>query len=220
MIDDLRRGLLLSRLTEAQLERVHRLSHRVRLGEGQWLFSQGDEARRFFLVLQGQMKLFRLSPEGNEKIIEIISPGNTFAEALMFLERPYYPVCAAALSKVELVSMDARDFSLMLRDSVDTCFLILGDLSQRLRGLIGEIDRLTLHGATGRVASYLLERACEHGESFDLDVRKSVVASRLSIKPETFSRAIKSLSDQGLITVEGSRFSVLDREALAETAKL
>jgi CRP-like cAMP-binding protein len=210
----------LSRLTEAQLERVHRRSHRVRLEEGQWLFSQGDEARRFFLVLEGQMKLFRLSPEGNEKIIEIISAGSTFAEALMFLERPYYPVCAAALSRVELVSMDARDFAHMLRESVDTCFLILGDLSQRLRGLIGEIDRLTLHGATGRVASYLLERASECGESFELDVRKSVVASRLSVKPETFSRAIKSLSDQGLITVQGNHFRVLDRQALVETAKL
>jgi CRP/FNR family transcriptional regulator, dissimilatory nitrate respiration regulator len=220
MIEKLRSALLLSRLTVEQLERVSRHAARVKLDEGQWLFGQGDPAERFYLVLRGQIRLFRLSPEGAEKVIEIVSPGQTFAEALMFLNAPRYPVCAAALAPSELIGVDARDFAAMLRESVDTCFLLLGALSQRLRGLIGEIDNLTLHTATSRVARYLLTRLPSDRRALELDVRKGVLASRLSVKPETFSRVIKNLSDDGVIEVHGSHFTVLNRELLEEIADL
>ncbi|MEA3273826.1 MAG: Crp/Fnr family transcriptional regulator, partial [Pseudomonadota bacterium] len=154
MINELRTGLLLSGLSQEQLERVSRHALRVTLDEGQLLFRQGDAAERFYLVLRGQIRLFRLSPEGSEKVIEIVAPGQTFAEALMFLNAPRYPVCASALSSVDLIGIDARDFAKMLHESTDTCFVLLGSLSRRLRGLIGEIDNLTLHTAKSRVARY------------------------------------------------------------------
>lgn len=220
MMDELRTGLLLSGLTSEQLERVARRASRVRLGQGRILFSQGDAADRFYLVLKGQIQLFRLSPEGAEKVIEIVAPGQTFAEALMFMNAPRYPVCAAALGPVELIGIDARDFSRMLRESVDTCFVLLGALSRRLRGLIGEIDNLTLHTATSRVARYLLMKLPAEHRALELDVRKGVLASRLSIKPETFSRVEKSLGDQGVIEVHGSHVTILDQQALEEIAKL
>jgi CRP-like cAMP-binding protein len=220
MIEELRTGVLLSGLSTEQLERVARHASRARLDEGQMLFSQGDPAERFYLVLKGQMRLFRLSPEGAEKVIEIVSPGQTFAEALMFLKAPRYPVCAAALSPAEIIAMDARDFAAMLHESVDTCFVLLAALSMRLRGLIGEIDNLTLHTATSRVARYLLLKLPADHRAVDLDVRKGVLASRLSVKPETFSRVIKNLSDQGVIQVHGSHVTILDQDALEEIAEL
>ncbi len=220
MIDELRSGPLLSDLTTDQLERVARHASRIRLDEGQLLFSQGDPAERFYLVLKGQVRLFRLSPEGAEKVIEIVAPGQTFAEALMFLKAPRYPVCAAALSSAELIAVDARDFSSMLHESVDTCFLLLGALSMRLRGLIGEIDNLTLHTATSRVARYLLTKLPADHRALELDVRKGVLASRLSVKPETFSRVVKNLSDHGVIEVHGSHVTILDQQALEDIAEL
>jgi CRP-like cAMP-binding protein len=108
----------------------------------------------------------------------------------------------------------------MLRESVDTCFLLLGDLSRRLRSLIGEIDNLALHTATSRVARYLMQKLRAGRRDLDLDVRKSVLASRLSVKPETFSRVIKQLGEQGVIEVNGSHFTILDRETLARVAEL
>ena len=220
MIEELRTAPLLSGLTEEQLERVTRRASRIKLEEGQLLFSQGEEADRFFLVLRGQVRLFRLSPEGAEKVIEIVAPGQTFAEALMFLNAPLYPVCAAALNRSELISIDARDFAGMLRGSVDTCFVLLGALSQRLRSLIGEIDNLTLHTATSRIAGYLLMKLPEGCRALELSVRKGVLASRLSVKPETFSRVEKNLSDQGIIEVHSSHITILDLPALEEIAKL
>ncbi|MEA3276129.1 MAG: Crp/Fnr family transcriptional regulator, partial [Pseudomonadota bacterium] len=161
-----------------------------------------------------------LSPEGSEKVIEIVAPGQTFAEALMFLNAPRYPVCASALSSVELIGIDARDFAEMLHESTDTCFVLLGSLSRRLRGLIGEIDNLTLHTAKSRVARYLLMKLPSDRRALELDVQKNVLASRLSVKPETFSRVIKHLSDDGIIEVYGSHFTILDRDALEEIAEL
>ena len=218
--DDLRRGPLLRPLDREQLERIARHALRFLLRDDEALFQQGDKAERFYLVLKGQIKLYRLSPDGNEKVIEIVTPGNTFGEALMFLNRPHYPVGATAIGHAELISIDAADFVSMLRESVDTCFLIMGALSQRLRGLVSEIDNLTLHTASSPVARYLLEHLPEDRRALDLDVRKSVLASRLSVKPETFSRVIKHLSQEEIIEVYGSHFTIIDRGALEEIAEL
>ena len=220
LINELRSGLLLSKLSEEQLERVAAHAFRTTLEGGQLLFTQGESATRFYLVMSGQMRLFRLSPDGAEKVIEIVGPGQTFAEAIMFFDSPLYPVCAAALGSTEVIAIDAPDFTRMLRESVDTCLVLLGVLSQRLRGLIREIDNLTLHTAAGRVARYLLTRLPPDQNSLDLPVRKGVLASRLSIKPETFSRVEKDLIGRGIIEVQGSHVSVLDRQALEDIGKL
>ena len=217
MIQELKRNLLFARLTEAQLKRVATHAQRLRLDEGEALFEQGDPATRFYLLLSGQIKLYRLSPAGNEKVIEIVVPGQTFAEALMFLEQPAYPVGAQALQPVELISLDARDFLSMLSESVSTCFVLMADMSKRLRRLIGEIDDLTLHSATCRVAGYLLAQMSD-SPNFSLKVPKQVLASRLSVKPETFSRIIKQLSKDGVVEVKGSQVRIQDRAALQQLA--
>jgi CRP-like cAMP-binding protein len=217
--EDLQKGPLLRPLSPGQLERIARHAVCLQLGEGEALFEQGDPAGRFYLVLKGQIKLYRLSPEGNEKVIEIVTPGSTFAEALMFLNRPHYPVGATAIGNVELISVDAADFVALLKETPLTCFVLLGDMSRRLRVLIGEIDKLSLHSATCRVASYLLGRAEAEGAVVDLGVPKLVIASRLTVKPETFSRIIRDLSDHGVIRVQARQIEVLDLAALKEAAE-
>lgn len=215
---DLTQNHLFSGLNETQLARVRQHAVQVHLADGEALFEQGDPADRFFLLIEGQVKLFRLSPAGNEKVVDIVTPGNTFGEALMFLERPHFPVGAQALKASEVVSINAHDFAAMLRDSVDTCFVMMGAMSQRMRGLLHEIDDISLHSATCRVATYLLKNAPPCAETFQLPVAKQVVASRLSVTPETFSRIVRNLSDRGIIKLEGSHVTIRDRDALEETA--
>jgi CRP-like cAMP-binding protein len=218
---DLRSVHLFSTLSEDQLARVVESSHTLSLRDGQPLFETGDGAGRFFLVVRGQIKLFRLSSEGNEKIIDIIQPGHTFAEALMFLDQPAYPVSAAALGDAQVVSFDNRRFLDLLRESVETCFRVLGTMSQRLRGLIKEIDDLTLQSATSRISAMLLRHLERAGAAeFALHAPKGVLASRLSVKPETFSRILNNLSAQGVIRVKGNRIAVLDTDALRDLAHL
>ena len=92
---ELQKGFMFAQPHDGQLDRVAQHAVRVQLDEGEMLFRQNDPAERFYLLLRGQVKLFRLGPSGNEKVIEIVTPVSTFAEALMFLDHPTYPVGAA-----------------------------------------------------------------------------------------------------------------------------
>jgi CRP-like cAMP-binding protein len=205
---------LFSALDETQLERVRRHSHITDMVEGESLFFQGDDATSFYLVVSGRIKLYRISPEGKEKVVEIMETGVTFAEALMFMDQPYYPVTATAIAPSRVISINAREFKAMLRESIDSCFLLMGNMSYRLRGLIREIDALSLDTGTVRTVAYLLHQAPADADSFELKVAKSVIASRLSVKPETFSRILKNLHERGIVSIDGRNVSIHDRDAM------
>jgi CRP-like cAMP-binding protein len=102
----------------------------------------------------------------------------------------------------------------MLRESIDTCFLLLGSMCFRLRGLIREIDALSLDTGTVRTVSYLLQQAPSDQDNFELQVAKSVIASRLSVKPETFSRILKNLHEKKIVSIDGRNVMIHDRDAM------
>ncbi|MBF0157070.1 MAG: Crp/Fnr family transcriptional regulator [Magnetococcales bacterium] len=208
---------LLSSLGPALQERLLVGMRQVGLTPGELLFSEGDPARNFFVVLRGRVKLFRQTSGGSEKIIEIIRPGGDFATAVMFMEEKNYPVSAMAMRSSRVLGFDNRIFLEILRESPTACFRLLGDFSRRLRGLVGEVDRLSSQCAPSRLAGYLLERVERDSSgagSIRLDVPKRDVASRLSIQPETFSRVLGGLRKRGLVQVEGGAILVPDVAAL------
>ena len=218
LLSDLRRAPLFSELDDAQLDALSPAVHAVSLAGGDLLFSQGQAADRFFLVRSGQMKLARVSPDGDEKIIEIIQPGQTFAEAVMFMGmKGRYPVNAQALSDTQLFAIEQKHFLDMLRASPELCFKLMGALSLRLHGLVNQIESLTLQNATYRLVMYLLDqvpqdvRASPH---ITLTTPKGAIASRLAIQPETFSRLLARLRDNGLIEVRGHHIVLRDLQAL------
>lgn len=208
-------------LEEAQLQRVLATTRAITLDEGDRLFDLGQPAERFYLLLTGQIKLFRLSPEGHEKIIELVGPGKLFAEAVPFLPQQRYPVNAAALAASTLYGFDIGTLLTLLRGSNELCLALLGKLSTRLHQQVNEIDKLTLQNATLRVVSYLLERLPNpRAESavIDLAVPKQSIASRLSITPETFSRILNSLARAGIISLHGRSVGIHDADRLREFA--
>lgn len=215
--NELRQIYLFAELNEQQLARVKQGMRTVRLDAGERLFDHGRQADRFYFVRAGQIKLFRLSAGGIEKVIEIMRPGQTFAEAVMFMESHSYPVNAEAIEESRLWSFDNRGFLQILRESGDTCFRLMAGMSQRLHQRLTEIDHLTLQNATFRFVNYLL-REIDGTPQTEADVRlgipKSVLASRLSIQPETFSRILHNLSREGLISVEGKTIHVHDAHRL------
>lgn len=186
------------------------------LDEGEFLFRQSDPLEEVYFCVEGSIKLFRLTPNGDEKIIDIIPPGNSFAEAVMFMGGQRYPVYAVALRPTFVVGINAAQYLDMLRSSSELCINMMGLMSRRMHWLLNEVDRLTLHNATFRLASYLLEmRDCNKDEHrVCLNAPKHVIASRLSIKPETFSRILKRLSDQKLISVHDQYIELLDEAGL------
>ncbi len=190
----------------AATQRVHVLER------DQLLFQHGQPAQRFFFLKEGCIKLYRLSPQGQEKIIEIMTPGCSFAEAVMFMEGRCYPVHAGAMEPSVVLSYDNAAFLQILRESPKTCFRLLAIMSQRLHARLNEIDSLCLHNATHRVVCYLLEQFSQ--PQVHLSISKGALASRLAIQRETLSRILSRLKEQGLIDVRGQDIHLLDVEAL------
>ena len=209
---------IFAHLDNKQLSRVEQHAVKKTIQAGELLFVQGDAATHFYVVVQGQIKLFRASPGGGEKIIEVVSAGGTFGEALMFNEASQYPVGTQALTTSVVICIDSRDFLQMLRQSTDTLLLMLGDLTLRLRGLLREIDELSQYSSISRIAAYLLRIKPPEQNDFTLPVTKQVLASRLSVTPETLSRMIKQLAQKQIISIFGSKISILDEEALEDIA--
>ncbi|GIX22032.1 MAG: transcriptional regulator [Gammaproteobacteria bacterium] len=193
-----------------------RLIQRVRpvmLAAGERLFHQGDPADRFFVIEHGRIKLSRLAPSGQEKVIEVMDDGMSFAEAVMFLGAPHYPVGAEALCASRLWAVPNRLYLEVLRKDPQTCLALLADLSIRLHARLREIDALSQQNAVHRLIRYLLDRIGPQASGraeVDLDMPKQVLASRLSIKPESFSRLLAQLSQAGLISVHGRRIEIHD----------
>ncbi len=217
-IDDqvLKNFFLFSSLNDTQLSRIKQTMQCRQLQEGEFLFEHGQKAERFFILLNGHIKLIRLSLEGMEKVIEIIRPGESFAEAIMFMEKQIYPVTSQAIIPSEVISFENKAFLGILAESFDTCKYVMCDMSMRLRTWLGEIDNLTLQNATYRLVNYLLYQIPSDSKNscqVSFQIPKHVIASRLSIKPETLSRILQHLSKEGLITVEGKIIHIhnLDR---------
>jgi len=219
--EQLSRMALFSALNQDQLERVRRTACLIRLEEGQHLFEHNQRAERFYQLKTGLIKLYRLSPSGDEKVIDLIRPGQPFAEAVMFMERHRYPVNAEAILASEVLSFDSTVFIGLLRESVDSCFRLMADMSMRLHHRLNEIDELTMQNATYRLVNYLIgELPPEAAGELDLrlDTPKNIIASLLAIKPETFSRILMNLSKEGIIRVHRSNIHINDVDRLRSFA--
>ncbi len=213
IFEELKGVYLFNGLTEEQTETLLEHATDQELQHGETLFSHGDPSERFFWLRRGLIKLTRLSADGEEKVVELIRAGQVFGEAIAFMERQEYPVNAEAIEPSEVVGFENRRFLNLLRTSPDSCFRLLADLSMRLHSQINEIDRLTLHNATARVIGYLLDQPRD-GDRILLGSPKHLLASRLSIQPETLSRIFSRLNRDGLIKVEGQTICLRDAEEL------
>ena len=210
---------LFRELPPAEIERLATGTTEVHVPRGTVLFGRGDPCTGFHLVVYGRVKLSVTSPAGSEKVVEIINPGFSFGEAVMFMERPYF-VTAQTLADSMLLHV-GRDvvFDGLARDPTLARRMLAG-ISRRLHGLVSDVESYTLKSGTQRVVGYLLRNDSEAaGESEDarrvaLPVAKAVLASRLNLTPEHFSRILHELAEQGLIDIDGRNIEIRDLERL------
>lgn len=201
----LRGAEIFGRLTDERLDAVVRRTRLVRLAAGEVLFHQGDKPQALYLLVQGQLKLYRTSAEGNEVIIELLDAGMTFGETRLFLEDPLFHISCAALTDAEVAAVDLPTMRAALHDSVETCLLLLRRISERAERHVLDIDRLALQNATCRLASYLLSQLPPNRNEVLLKVPRGVLATRLGIRAETLSRALKELKSEGMISADRSK---------------
>ena len=214
---ELRGHYLFSALTDTQRERLLAASQTRSFTAGEHLFQHGDPAQRFFLLRRGCVKLYRLSDDGGEKIMRLIRPGQTFAESILFMEVPTFLVHGEGVEDGEVVELDREAFLDILRESFATCRAVMAQMTARIQAHWDEIETLALQNSRYRIVHYLLALAPATAQGrtrVTLPARKMVIAAHLAVTPETLSRTLRSLSDEGLIAVEGDEVTIPDLEGL------
>lgn len=214
---------LMSQFSDTQLNKIQSTMKPIHLREGEHLFEHGEEADRFYFVRSGQMKLFRVSMDGSERVIDVLQPGQLFAECYLFLEKGKYPYGAEALSSTGLIAFDYKTFKNVLAESKEACFQLMSDMSLCLQQYLDQVDYLTLQNASFRLINYLLQQVPDDHHSDEtyvihLTTTKTIIASCLSIKPETFSRILRSLKNRKLIEVNGKVITIHNVNQLKKVA--
>ena len=215
----LRSHHLFEPLNEEQMDELMSTSQLLSIDKGEPLFRQGEPAQAFYFVISGAVKIYRLTPDGQEKVFEVIGNRQTFAEAMMLMDTPNYVASAEALCPTQLYRIANSTYMRLLQSNSRLTFALLGKLCVRLHQRVNEIETLSLKNATHRVVRYLitqLARLPDEGNSFELPMAKQLIAGHLSIQPETFSRIIRRLIDEEIITQDGRLIAVLDRPRLEQ----
>ena len=210
---------MFSEMRAAELDRIAAATLPVHVRKGEPIFQQGDACTGFHVVVYGQVKLGFTSAQGVEKVVEIIRPGQTFGEALMFLEEPYIVFAEALADSMLLHVAKHAVFDELARDPGFARRMLSG-LSRRLHGLVRDVEAYSLRSSLERVIGYLLAEVADEGKPAELRLTpgKSVIASRLNMTPEHFSRILHDLAARGLIEVEGPAVRIPDLERLRRGA--
>jgi len=180
---------------------------------GELLFEEGQIADGFYVVISGKIKVFKLSPDGRERILHVIQPGNSFADAAIF-DDGAFPAFAMCIDQSSLLFFPKDQFLALLHRHPQLAINMIAGLSRFLRNFASQIEDLTFRDVPARLARFLLGE-CEPGESqVKLSVSKAQLASNLGTTSETLSRTLRKLADEELIAVQGRSIKLLDMNRL------
>jgi CRP-like cAMP-binding protein len=214
---------LFAGLRQEDLKRIKGIALRKQVGKREVLFSEGEEAKGFYVILSGKVKLYKISPEGKEQILHTVSAPDAFAEAALFLEGSY-PAFAEALVDSQLLFFPKRNFVHLIEKHPQLSINMIVSLSHFLRKFASLIEELSLKEVSSRVAKYLMDlslksaREGKNSREVDLDLSKTQLASKLGTISETLSRTLSKMKIKGVIDVNKNRILILNRELLEEMA--
>ena len=209
---------LFNGLAPEEIARIARGTREIHAGKGDILFHKGDPCNGFHLLVYGQVKLAFTSPQGSEKVVEIISQGQSFGEAIMFMEKPYI-VFAQTLTDSLLLHISKTIIFEELEKDPRLCRKMIAGMAMRLHQLLTDVESYSLHSGKHRIVDYLIkEIPAGAGDNKEvmvtLPTNKGIIASRLNLTQEHFSRILHELSELGLIMVEGRKIHIPDLKKL------
>lgn len=204
-------------LPEKELAEIEKIVIEKQLGRGETIFFEGDEGNGFYVVIEGRVKIYKMSLQGKEHILHIFGEGEPFGEVPVFHGQPF-PATAEALVATRVLFFPRKAFVQIVTQSPSIALNMLAMLSMRLRRFASQIESLSLKEVPARLASYLLYLSEEQGggDIVELEISKGQLASLLGTIPETLSRILGKMSEEGLIEVQGRTIRLLDRGGLEE----
>lgn len=202
----LARQSIFSRASEALIDSFAQAAQVVSLKKGDTLFLQDDDADAFYIVLSGWVKLFRETLDGNEAVIDMVTNGHIFAETAI-LEDSVHSFGASAIEDVRVLRLPSALLKKAITEDNAMALSMLTSLSRHRKRQTREIESLTLQNASQRIGCFLL-RLCHRDDMGPIELKlpydKSLIAARLGMKSETFSRALNKLREETGITVKGA----------------
>lgn len=202
-LDIARRSHLISSLPPEVAESVCRSCTRHSYGRGETIFLQGDPASAIFIVIEGWVKLFRISRNGEEAVVGIFTEGQSFGEVVV-LKRGNFPVAAEAVTDCRLMQLNGDVLFDLMRRYPDVVASIMASMYGHFHALVGQIEQLKARTGAQRVAEFLLELStCDGGTCMvHLPYDKTLIAGRLGMKPESLSRAFLRLKAEGVSVLQ------------------
>jgi len=218
LLSDLRGAPLFSSLTDEQLARVAAVVRTVELPAGATVFLQGDPADAFYILASGAVKITKTFRDGRTATIRHVSPGETFAESVLYVET--YPSTTETMAPSRLYRFGTSEFRALMIAEPELAVRIIAAMAQLLVMLNQRVEDLLLP-VPARLARYLLELCDQQGtaESCKLQFSKQELAARLGTVPETLSRTLSRFVRSGLVTVSGPDFRIRDRAGLERVAQ-
>jgi CRP/FNR family transcriptional regulator len=210
-------------LPEEQLREIKEIAVQKVYQKGDSIFFEGDQANGFYIVSEGQVKVFKLSLDGKEHILHIFGPGEPFGEVPVF-EGQDFPANAQAIADSRLIFFPRSLFTRLITSHPSLALNMLAVLSMRLRQFTVQVEHLSLKEVPARLAVYLLYLSNEKdGDPYvELGISKGHLAGLLGTIPETLSRIFSKMTKRHLIQVSGRSILIKDRlglERLAKTGK-
>ncbi len=198
------------RLASDSLTRFHE--------RGEIIFSEKDPASGFYILAEGRVKIFKISPDGKEQILHIFTPGNLFGEAAVF-SGGSFPATAMAIDKSHTLIIPKSSLKDVLSENPLLAMNMLAVLSARLRQFSELIENLSLKEVPARLATYLeLMSAGTSSDTIHLDITRNQLASMLGTIPETLSRILSRMASNNIIQVSGREIKIVDHEVLRSLA--
>lgn len=172
-------------------------------------FFEEQEGEKIYFLTSGMVKLYKTNEEGKEAIIHFVRPGELFAEILLYLKNRY-PVTAVAIENSTALTIDSKKLFEVIKQSPEISMKLIGTLAQRIKYFVNMVENLTLSDAQKRFLSYLKNlSAKKNSKIFTLPASKADIALLLGIAPETFSRLLKKMSEEGILKVDGKEITLI-----------
>jgi CRP/FNR family transcriptional regulator, dissimilatory nitrate respiration regulator len=206
---------LFTRLDDRQLDELATATSPIRASANTCVVQQGDVPKGVFLVVYGQVKVGFERTDGSEKTLVILGQDKCFGLSEMLLERDHLAFVKTTTDTMLLHS--TRDKVLEIaRTNFPFAHELMSCVGRQLYTLVRDIESYSLQTARQRVAGYLLRQLeLQNDPCIELVASKTVIASRLSLTPETLSRLLHDFSAEGLLTVSGRRIHILDPDKLS-----
>ncbi len=208
---------LFHKLDENALIMLNRILKEREFARGENIFAEGSEAAGFYIIIQGRVKVFKLSADGKEQILHIAASKELLGAVSAFAGDPY-PAYADAMEKTRVFFFPRKEFLALIQKEPSVVMNMMANLAMRLQHFTRMIEDLSLKEVPGRLAAYLLylSKQSRDSDSIEIDISKGQLASLLGTIPETLSRIMRKMNDKGILKVSGRKIELLNKRVLSD----